>query len=303
MPLDMFEKIVVKAKKDGAYRVDIFSWIEPFLCQNLEEYTQIIKKHGLPCGVSTTLALRNIRSFAAVLRDIDLLTISISGFDQETNAINHKGANIEWVKKNLATLSHLLRSGHTKVNATLRMLLFDYNAHHEPLLRQYASNLGINFEVLRAAGHPRHAQQSPREREDLLRRLATPYDDNGPHQPGKVCPLLFEHVTINAHGDVYQCTAYGNFDIMRIGHFLNLSREEILFRRYTQPVCRTCNWARRWATRDERRLVHQALNSQLGEAIPDRVPSLSGPLDHVPTTQDGHIVEKHLAFAQRRSGE
>jgi MoaA/NifB/PqqE/SkfB family radical SAM enzyme len=296
MSLNMFRKIVTKAKNDGAYRVDIFSWIEPFLCKNLHEYIAIVKDAGLPCGVSTTLSLSRIPNFAEALQQMDLLTISISGFEQSVYEVNHRGGNVEWVKRNLEKLSMLKRSGQTKVDATLRMLRFDYNAEEEIKLRYYAVGLGINFEVLRAAGHPVHMQQSPTERNELLNRLGKAYDHGWPQQPGKVCPLIFEHVTVNAEGDVYQCTAYGNFDVVRIGPYLDLTREEVLFRRYVQPLCKTCTWSRRDATADERVLLHQALGARLAEPVSDRVPRLSGPLQELPRTAEGHIVEKHLAW-------
>jgi MoaA/NifB/PqqE/SkfB family radical SAM enzyme len=127
MSLEMFRNIINKAKGDGAYKVDIFSWIEPFLCRNLHEYVAVVKSAGLPCGLSSTLSIRNINEFDATIGAIDTLTISISGFEQEINEINHVGGTIEFVKRNLQRLDELKRSGATSVDATLRMLMFDYN--------------------------------------------------------------------------------------------------------------------------------------------------------------------------------
>src|SRR5215469_7206639 len=76
MSLDMFRAIVAKAKVDGAYQVDVFSWIEPFLCRDLHEYVAIVKEAGLPCGISSTLSLPSIDAFEATLRNTDFLTIS-----------------------------------------------------------------------------------------------------------------------------------------------------------------------------------------------------------------------------------
>ena len=111
-----------------------------------------------------------------------------------------------------------------------------------------------------------------------------------------VCPLIFEHVTVNAHGDVYQCTAYGNFEVLRIGPFLELSREEVLFRRSVQPICRTCTWSRRPSTQVDRALLGQAFSAHIGEPVVDRIERLSGPLESYPRTAEGHIVEKHLGL-------
>jgi pyruvate-formate lyase-activating enzyme len=296
MPLDMFRAIVAKAKADGAYRVSIFSWIEPFLCRDLFDYTEAIRAAGLPCGMSSTLSLRRIPQFERTLRHVDLLTVSISGFDQETYEINHKGGNLVWVKENLERISALRQSGEIATEVTLRLLLFDYNRAHEAPLRDYASALGLRFEALLAAGHPLRAPQPANMRDKIGARLGA-FSSERPHEPqGKVCPLIFEHVTLNAAGDVYQCTAYGNYDVLNIGPYLSLSREEVLLRRYMQPICNSCSWGRRAATETEHRLLQQALAHRMGLPIEDRVPQLSGPVKHRPLTADGHMVPKARAW-------
>ncbi len=299
MPLDVFERIVVKAKIDGAYKVDIFSWIEPFLCRNLHEYISIITKHGLPCGVSSTLSLKNIKDFDAAILGMDTLTISISGFTQDVYAINHKGGNIDWVKSNLVQLGVLKKYGGARVDATLRMLMFDYNRAEEPKLRQLAEQIGIRFEVMLAEGDPVTMPQ-PRDAETQVISRLQNFHASRPHEPaGKVCPLVFEHVTVNADGDVYQCTAYGNYEVLKIGPFLELSREEVLLRRYTQPICNSCSWSRRPVTPIEKVQLQQAMSARMGEEIVNRVPSLSSPLEYVPYTQEGHIISKSKAWLDR----
>ena len=296
MSLGMFREIVAKAKEDGAYRVDLFSWMEPFLCPNLHEYIEVVKNAGLPCGVSSTLSLRRIRNFEAALALTDVLTISISGFSQEIYQINHVGGRVEWVKQNLKTLAELKRNGGTAVGATLRMLMFDYNRGEEAQLRELADATGIAFEVLLAEGHPVRLQQ-PKDAEARLRDRvqnfsATPRVD----LKGKVCPLIFEHVTINADGDVYQCSAYGNYDITRIGPFLELSREEVLLRRYTHPMCNSCGWTRRDADPIDRALLEQALLSRLGFESRPRLSRLSWPRHGTARTSEGYIVSKSRQF-------
>jgi MoaA/NifB/PqqE/SkfB family radical SAM enzyme len=296
MSLSMFRDIVNKAVDDGAYKVDIFSWIEPFLCRNLHEYITIVKNAGLPCGVSSTLSLRNINQFESAICAMDTLTISISGFEQKIYEINHVGGRIEWVKQNLERLGELKRSGAASVNATLRMLMFDYNRGEEPKLRALAESVGIGFEVLLAEGHPVRLPQSREGEAEVLTRMHE-FSPNRPHEStGEVCPLIFEHVTINADGDVYQCTAYGNFEVMKIGAFLELTREEVLLRRYTHPVCNSCPWSRRAVAPLEMVLLQQAMAARLGEQIVNRVPRLSTPVRHPVTTSDGFLVQKSKQF-------
>ena len=292
MSLETFERIVLKAKADGAYRVDLFSWMEPFLCRNLHEYLKIVKDAGLPCGLSSTLALPNIRHFEEALRLADLLTISISGATQDVYQINHVGGQLDWVRANLARLGALKAREDIPLNATLRMLMFDYNRGHEAPLRALAAEHGIRFEVLMAEGHPLRSQQDPNSGTKVAAKLQQAHRDGTVERPGTVCPLIFEHVTLNADGDVYQCTAQGNYETLKVGNFLEMSREETLMRRYTQPFCNTCSWERRSVTPLEKVLFQQAMAARMNEEIVNRVPALSRPNEIVPTTESGYILQK-----------
>jgi hypothetical protein len=147
-----------------------------------------------------------------------------------------------------------------------------------------------------AEGHPVTMPQ-PRDAETQVINRLQKFHAERPHESaGKVCPLIFEHVTLNVEGDVYQCTAYGNYETLRIGPFLELSREEILMRRYNQPICNSCSWSRRAVTPIEKVQLQQALSARMGEEVVNRVPRLSGPLEYVPYTQDGHMISKSKAW-------
>ncbi len=292
MTVGTFRQIVEKGKRDGAYQISIFSWIDPLLCRDLYAYTAVVKEFDLHCEISTTLSFPKLYNFAEALRTIDAMTISVSGFEQSIYEVNHRGGNIDWVKNNLEVISQLKREKRTSVDATVRFLLFDYNRGEESKLRDYANYLGLRFEVLIAEGHPTLAPQ-PHEAERLvIERLKTFSSKPNQDTRGKVCPLIFEHITVNADGDVYQCTAYGNYDVMKIGPYLDLSREEILFRRYTHPVCNSCPWTRRPATEQEKLLLSQALSYRVGNEISGRVPHLSLPAPATPVTPEGYLVPK-----------
>ena len=47
MSLSMFRRIVEKGRHDGAYQVGLFNWVEPFLIDDLSEYTKIVKQFDL----------------------------------------------------------------------------------------------------------------------------------------------------------------------------------------------------------------------------------------------------------------
>lgn len=294
MPLAMFRLIVAKAKDDGdVHQVDLFNWIEPFLNKNLHEYTNVVKDAGLPCGISSALSLPRIHNLEETLVNTNTLTVSVSGLDQEIYEVNHVGGNIDYVKNHLETISRLLRTGAIKTLVNLRFLKFDYNSDQEKKLLDYASNLGLSFEVLLASGHPIKWALDDQAGEPVRDRLAH-FSAERPHEGhGHVCPLIFEHVAINHAGDVYLCCAYGNFEFLRIGPYLELSKEEILLRRYTHPMCNSCAWDRRPATLQEQETLKRSFANRFKE-IPDppRKTDLENFIQIIPTLAKGIIQEQ-----------
>ncbi len=253
-------------------QVDLFSWTEPFLCPNLHEYIAVVNDAGLPCGVSSTLSLRNIKAFDEAICRLDVLWISVSGLEQEIYQVNHVGGNIEYVKRNLERIAELKRSGAARVNATLRLLLFDYNRDEEPKLRAYRREPRHRVRGPRRFGPSHQDAAVERRRSRYGPPIAVVSLDASARTVGTVCPLLFEHITVNADGDVHQCCAYGNYDVLKIGPYLELTPEEILLRRYTHPICNSCSWPRRPVRPVERVMLQQAMGARLG--VPDR----SGPI-------------------------
>jgi MoaA/NifB/PqqE/SkfB family radical SAM enzyme len=262
MPLDKFRTVIAKAKREGAYRVDVFNWTEPFLVSNLEEYVRIIRDFDLPCGISSTLSLKRIDNLESVLAQTEILTVSMSGFNQKIYEVNHVGGNVEAVLENLERIAALKKSGRIDTCVNVRFLLFDYNSGDVESLRGVAERLGLGFEVLVASGHPKNTPMTfvlP----DVQQRLATYSATNSREPRGHICPLKFEHVAVDCEGDVYLCCAVGNFDVLKIGPYLDLSPEEILLRRFQHPICNTCNWERRPATPEEKQLLTRAMMHQL----------------------------------------
>ncbi len=286
MPLSLFEEVVAKGREEGAYRIDLFNWIEPFICRDLERYVEAVARAGLPCGVASTLSLRRIPNLAAVLAHAEILTVTLSGITQETYAINHRGGNLAYVMDHLETISALRRGGEITTYVELRFLRFDYNAHEQEAVARLAHDLGFSFQVLLASGDPCRWTQAALQAQTV--EAVRSYRAGRPQEEGgKVCPLIFEHVPLDAAGEVFLCSAVGNFEILRIGSYLGLSREESLWRRYTHPRCNVCSWRRRSATPIEKTALYQSLAGHLRDPIVVRVPALSAPLPGARPTSQG----------------
>jgi hypothetical protein len=263
----------------------------------LYEYVKAVQACGLPCGVNSTLSIKKIKNFERALEHINYLLVTMSGVSQSIYEINHSGGRIDFVLSNLEVIASLRRQGKPVPLTTVRFLLFDYNKHEVPDFEKAVQDFGFNSQIVIATGHPLISPANPNYRNTIRKRLSdfSPAAVNKTDQ--NICPLLFEHITVNAKGDVYQCSAYGRYPELRIGPYLELSREEILYRRFTHPICSSCDWSRRPPIDHERLALKQAFASHMGEAITDRVKRLSVPLGYIPSNEDGFLTPKGLGGA------
>jgi hypothetical protein len=252
MPLDIFKKIVQKAKSENYDIIGLYDWTEPFLAKNLPDYLRIIKEFGLLCTVSSNMSFNDkLDIIEKSLPYIDLLTISVSGYNQGVYETNHRGGRTDYVKANLEYISKLHHN-----TVVLRFIKFDYNAQEEPLFRDYAKSLAIDFEVLEGSGNPLDPDtQIGDSEESFLNRLSAPkvyYEE--------VCPLIMDMIGIDCNGDVYLCCSVPNYPCLRIGAYLDMNYEDLLKYRYIHPICNSCTWVkRRKMTENEHKVLEKAL--------------------------------------------
>jgi len=273
LPLDKFDGIAKKAWSEGYSQIGLFSWTEPFINPKLHEYIAIVKKHNLFCAVSSNFSLRRIPGLERALRaGIDLLIVSVSGFDQEVYQINHVGGNLVYVKENLRSVARMKRDGEVSTRIVLRFIEFEYNKEQQAKLAAFAADLGIDFETIEGGGgDPRLAPfiPDPDHYEDAIKTFRS----GRPHEGvGKVCNLMFGQTPVDADGNVFLCCAFPYYDSFRIGSYLDLPQEEILLRRYSHPYCGQCSAPRRDATPDDHQALLEAVSYRMGQAIAERAP-------------------------------
>lgn len=265
MPLDLFERIVAKARQEGYDTVGLYNWTEPFLNPRIPDYVRLVKSAGLACDASSTLSLRaRTDLIAETLRaGLDKLIVSLSGFTQETHAVNHRGGDLALVKQNLETISRLRAAERIPTEVVLRFLRFDHNADDAGPLADYARRLGFAFEILPGVGMVDNPI-SNYVHEDVYRSRLANYSPARPHErPGEVCPLIMETIAVDAGGMVSLCCANPSFPALEIGPYLELTGPEILLARYTHPICPSCAFPRRAATADDGARLLDALASRL----------------------------------------
>ena len=261
MSLSTFAAVVRRLKDQGYRRIGLYDWTEPFLNRNIGDYVGAAKRAGFFVTLSSTLSLPNIANLEATLAaGLDLLTVSISGIDQETYEINHVGGVLQYVTRNLAAVREIIIRRALALQVDLRFLRFDYNGHQENQLRDYAQSMGFQFEVLDGVGHPKWNWLKDYNNERYVREAEAAVNKRSPEDEGKACELMFNQIVIDCLGDVYLCCAMPNFPSLRIGKFLEMTSDEILAAKFRHPFCRACTMPRRDRTSDEERRLRKALS-------------------------------------------
>ncbi|GEM_PF-1515864 len=184
------------------------------------------------------------------------MIVSISGMDQDTYQINHVGGKLEYVFANLEKALQIIDAYELNTKIRLRFFNMEHNGHHIELAREYAQRTGIEFELLEGAADPATSKDHLFTNEYFIKESHGSPDLAAPEESGKVCPLMFDVVAIDASSDIYLCDAMPYHPVFRIGKYLDLSEDQLLLKRYGHSFCRVCNFPRRDATdSDTQRLV------------------------------------------------
>ncbi|EGV31108.1 Radical SAM domain protein [Thiorhodococcus drewsii AZ1] len=265
IPMEQFERIVEKAKHEGYENVGLYNWTEPFLNARIADYIRVVKSLGLHCEVSTTLSFRGRTALIeeSLRAGLNKLIVSVSGFTQEIHQINHRGGDLAMVKANLEHISQLMAQEPIKTQILLRFLRFDHNREQEPLVADYAQWLGFAFEPLQGVGTADNPVSNYAHQESFLKRLRDYSPARLQMHDGEVCPLIMDTVAVDANGMVSLCCANPNYPALEIGPYLDLTRDEILVRRYAHPLCPSCTFPRRDATTADRKRLLHALSVRL----------------------------------------
>lgn len=147
MDPDLMERILDKIKSENPDAiVFLYGNSEPFLTKNLPECVAAIKRRGLHPQMSTNL--NHVQRVEELLEaGPDFIIISLSGFTQEVYVKGHAGGNIEKVKANMRILAEAnnLRPEDKRVKIAVNYHVYKYNEHEIPMMRDYATDLGLGF--------------------------------------------------------------------------------------------------------------------------------------------------------------
>jgi len=254
MTPELLEKIIRKANSEcKVTAVGLFSWAEPLLNPRLPELISVVQKADISCFLSSNLnILRNADEIMAA--DPFSFRISASGFSQEVYGYSHRGGNIERVKKHMRELAAAKERNSASTRIYVYYHRYKHNLKEEPLMRQFAADLGIGFQPVWALLFPvekilgyvgDELADLPLTEEDLalIDRLALPLREamrmSQKHR-NLACPLRDAQISMDFRGNVQLCCGIFHAGKFTLGNYLTMPVDEIQSLRQEHDMCARC---------------------------------------------------------------
>jgi MoaA/NifB/PqqE/SkfB family radical SAM enzyme len=250
MDRELFQRIIRKAKREYPIAsVYLYRYTEPLLHPELPAFVSIVREEGLLCGISSNLNnMRNIDQIIAAKPTA--FRISLSGFTQEIYGQTHVRGNVERVKRNMETLSETIRrQGNQEIGVQVYFHKYRHNLHERGPMREFVTRLGFEWFENWAFFHPLEkcvelleGRLPPEQHAFVQRQFALPIraaleaSKAFRHEP---CSLL-DDLTLDVRGDLGLCCAWYDSRAMRLGHFLDMTPEDVRRAKANHARCAQC---------------------------------------------------------------
>lgn len=248
MQLDMFSKIVDKARFEGVQSIHLYNWTEPLIHPRVGEFIEIINAAGMNSGISSNLNIaKNMEK--ALMAEPSFFRVSLSGFHQETYKLGHVGGDIEVVKQNMIKLRDIKQRHSLKTSVEIYYHRYVDNLEEEGLMREFSAQLGFKFTTGYSVMMPlektlaiieRDPSVTESDRETLKRLALPPYDDLInllKHYPKHACDLKDNMLVLDCSGNTVLCCSIFNQAEYQIGKYLELPLEQLTSLKSTKPNC------------------------------------------------------------------
>ncbi|MGC2423988.1 MAG: radical SAM protein [Nitrospirota bacterium] len=248
MGLDVLERLLDKITSECECKdIGLYNWTEPFLNPELDKCVAAIMSRGIGCLLSSNLSLNKPAMLEAVLSQKPTLVVSVSGFEQKTHELYHKGSDVSRVKESLKYIAGFREKQNLELHVEVHCLQFVDNQQDQMMWEHFCKEHGFIFVAKPAHG----CEVSTPETAERL--IVKPRFEEMPDGQVKVKnnlsdkPVLnpcFLHnaIPLNCDCDVYLCCIYGNTARRRIGNFFDLPLKEIQRLRLSHRECAYCRW-------------------------------------------------------------
>ena len=192
MPPEMAMEIIGQLK-DDLLTVVLYTNGEPLLYPDLAKVIRYASDQRITSVISTNGLLFNEDNARAVLEaGIDLLKIQLSGFTQDIYSVQIRYGNVEKLKENIRLVAKINQEGKYGAIILVDYILYNYNKHQLPLIRQFCKELGVNMSV--RPGNPAGGLENleaPLVTEKLPLSIS--------------CDFLWKVMQVNFNGDILPC--------------------------------------------------------------------------------------------------
>ncbi len=190
MPPAMAMDIISQMKKDVLIAV-LYTNGEPLLYKELPAVVRHATANGVMSMIATNGLLFNADNARQVLEaGIDFIKIQLSGYTQDIYSVQIRYGHVEKLKDNIRMLARLNKEGNHRTLIMIDYILYKYNAHQLPLVKQFCDELGLMMNV--RSGNPRGGLE---DKENPLPTATLPMS----------CDWLWKAMQVNFNGDVLQC--------------------------------------------------------------------------------------------------
>jgi len=187
----MAMEIIGQVKEDVMTAV-LYTTGEPFL---YPELGQVIR-YATDNKVTTVIASNGLMMTEEKVRDVleaglDLIKIQLSGWTQDIYSIQIRYGEVEKLKENIRMLARMNREGNYGTIILIDYILYNYNKHQLPLVRQFCQELGVNMNI--RPGNPAGGLENlePVVPEQLPLKIS--------------CDYLWKAMQVNFNGDIFPC--------------------------------------------------------------------------------------------------
>lgn len=250
MNQETFEKIIKRISfEEPGTTVALYNWTEPLFHPKLPIFINLVHSYGLKCTLSTNLnILKNENELAKA--NPESITISLSGFYQDTYVIGHENGDIEVVKNNMLKLSNAIKKHNATIDVTVYFHKYKYNLKEVSLMKEFSEKLGFNFgsgwayymPLERVLDYKKNII-SIEEKEFIEDNLALNLNEAitaSNKLKEKKCTLQDNIITINHKGDVQLCCAVYDASKFSLGQYVDMDTKEITEKINTHSFCNIC---------------------------------------------------------------
>jgi sulfatase maturation enzyme AslB (radical SAM superfamily) len=210
MPFEMAEDIIGQVSADVLIAV-LYTNGEPLLYPKLADLIRHCTRSNVLSMIATNgLLLTPEKSKAIVDAGIDFIKLQLSGFTQDIYHVQVRYGDVERLKENIRNLVKIRDDQKSRTLIMLDYILYQYNQHQLPLIREFCRELGIMLSI-----RPGNPQGGLEDKECPQSMQALPLKIS--------CDWLWKGMQVNFNGHVLPCcdgvifSAIAPYEIYQVG--------------------------------------------------------------------------------------